>query len=84
VLVHGLGGTSAGIWRHLADDLAGEFTVVTFDLRGTGSSARPAGPYSLDDLVGDLRSVVQGLALERPALVGHSLGGSIALAYAAR
>jgi 3-oxoadipate enol-lactonase len=58
--------------------------VVTFDLRGTGGSARPAGPYSLDDFVGDLRAVVRHLALERPALVGHSFGGSIALAYAAR
>jgi len=57
---------------------------VTFDLRGTGASARSAGPYSLDDFVGDLRAVVRHLALERPALVGHSFGGSIALAYAAR
>src|SRR5207245_1083737 len=84
VLVHGLGGTSTGIWRRLAGDLAEEFTVVTFDLRGTGASARSAGPYSPDDFVGDLRAVVRHLALERPALVGHSFGGSIALAYAAR
>jgi 3-oxoadipate enol-lactonase len=84
VLVHGLGGTSAGIWRGLVGDLADEFEVVTFDLRGTGGSARPAGPYSLEDFVGDLRALVRELALERPALVGHSFGGSIALAYAAR
>jgi pimeloyl-ACP methyl ester carboxylesterase len=84
VLVHGLGGTSGGIWRHLAPDLAGDFTVVTFDLRGTGGSARTAGRYSLDDFVGDLRAVVASAGLEQPALVGHSLGGSIVLAYAAR
>ena len=84
MLIHGLGGTSAGIWRRLPDDLADEFTVVTFDLRGTGGSARPPGPYSLDDFVGDLDAVVRSLALERPALVGHSFGGSIAVAYAAR
>lgn len=84
MLVHGLGGTSAGIWGHVADELAREFDVVTYDLRGTGGSERPEGPYSLDDFVGDLRSLVNELELERPALVGHSFGGSIALAYAVR
>jgi 3-oxoadipate enol-lactonase len=83
VLVHGLGGTSAGIWGHVADELADELTVVTYDLRGTGSSGRPAGPYSLDDFVGDLRTLVEALELSSPALVGHSFGGSIVLAYAA-
>jgi 3-oxoadipate enol-lactonase len=84
VLIHGLGGTSGTIWRHLAGELEPEFTVVTYDLRGTGGSGRPTGPYSLDDFVDDLRSLVEHLGLERPALVGHSFGGSIALAYAAQ
>jgi 3-oxoadipate enol-lactonase len=84
VLVHGLGGTSAGIWGRVAAELEDEFTVVTYDLRGTGGSERAAGPYSLDDFVGDLRALVEGLELASPALVGHSFGGSIALAYAAR
>ena len=83
VLVHGLGGTAAAIWKHLAPQLGDEFTVVTYDLRGAGESACPPGPYSLDDFVGDLRSLVEQLDLERPALVGHSFGGTIALAYAA-
>jgi pimeloyl-ACP methyl ester carboxylesterase len=84
VLVHGLGGTSAAIWGRVAGELADEYTVVTYDLRGTGRSERPPGPYSLDDFVGDLRALVEALELARPALVGHSFGGSIALAYAAR
>jgi pimeloyl-ACP methyl ester carboxylesterase len=84
VLVHGLGGTSAGIWGHVADELAHGFDVVTYDLRGTGGSERAAGPYSLDDFVGDLRSLVRELELEGTALVGHSFGGSVVLAYAAR
>jgi len=84
VLVHGLGGTSAGIWGSVAGELERDFTVVTYDLRGTGASGRPPGPYSLDDFVSDLRALVEALELERPALVGHSFGGSIALAYAAR
>jgi 3-oxoadipate enol-lactonase len=82
VLVHGLGGTSTGIWGQVAPSLEADFGVVTYDLRGTGESGRPPGPYSLDDFVGDLREVVE--ELDRPALVGHSFGGSIALAYAAR
>jgi pimeloyl-ACP methyl ester carboxylesterase len=84
VLVHGLGGTSAGIWGRVAGELEDAFTVVTFDLRGTGESERAAGPYSLDDFVGDLRGLAEELDLASPALVGHSFGGSIALAYAAR
>jgi 3-oxoadipate enol-lactonase len=73
----------AGLWKHLAPTLESEFTVVTYDLRGAGESAVPPGPYSLDDFVGDLGSLVGDLGLERPVLVGHSFGGSIALAYAA-
>ena len=84
MLVHGLGGTGAGIWRRVAGELEDELTVVTYDLRGTGGSERAAGPYSLDDFVGDLRALAEELELARPALVGHSFGGSIALAYAAR
>lgn len=82
MLVHGLGGTAAGIWRQLPAELEDEFTVVTYDLRGTGGSGRPVGPYSLEDFVGDLRELIEELGLERPSLVGHSLGGTIVLAYA--
>src|SRR5207302_8090509 len=57
--------------------------VVSYDLRGTGESDRPPGPYSLDDFVSDLRGLIDELGLERPALVGHSYGGSIVLRYAA-
>ena len=82
MLVHGLGATRA-LWKHVAPALAQEYEVVSFDLRGTGESDRPAGPYSLDDFVSDLRGVIEELELERPALVGHSFGGSIVLGYAA-
>jgi 3-oxoadipate enol-lactonase len=84
VLTHGLGGTSVAIWGGVAGELEDEFTVVTYDLRGTGASERVPGPYSLDDFVGDLRALVEELELASPALVGHSFGGSITLAYAAR
>ena len=84
VLVHGLGGTGTDIWKHQIADLAREFTVVAYDLRGSGQSETTPGPYTIDLLVDDLRALVEKLALDRVALVGHSMGGSIVLAYASR
>lgn len=83
VLVHGLGGTSS-IWDPISSSLAAEFQVVAYDLRGSGGSERPAGPWSLDDFVADLDAVVEGLGLAPAAIVGHSMAGGIVLAYAAR
>jgi 3-oxoadipate enol-lactonase len=83
VLVHGLGGTLA-IWEHVTPALAEGFRVVAYDLRGSGSSERPPGPWSLDDLVADLGRVIDAHGLAPTALVGHSMAGGIALAYAAR
>ena len=57
---------------------------VAFDLRGHGSSAVPVDAYSMDDFVGDLEGVIDGLGLGRPILIGHSFGGSIALAFTDR
>ena len=84
MLVHGLGGTGAGIWKRQIADLAKEFRVVAYDLRGSGRSEVTPGPYSIDLLSEDLRSLVETLELGRVSLVGHSMGGSIALSYAAR
>ena len=84
VLVHGLGGTGAAIWKHHAQELARDFTVVVPDLRGAGASPRPAGPYSLQDFVDDLHRLVERLELVPAAVVGHSFGGSIVLEYAAQ
>jgi 3-oxoadipate enol-lactonase len=84
VLVHGLGGTGAGIWKHQIPALAAGFRVVAYDLRGSGASEVTPGPYSIDLLADDLRALVGQLGLGPVALVAHSMGGSIALAYAAR
>jgi 3-oxoadipate enol-lactonase len=83
VLVHGLGGTAA-LWDGVAPALAERFRTVRYDLRGSGRSDRPAGPYSLDDLVDDLGGLIDGLGLAPAALVGHSMSGATVLAYAAR
>jgi 3-oxoadipate enol-lactonase len=84
VLVHGLGGTGADIWKRQIDDLAAEFRVISYDLRGSGRSEVTPGPYTIELLAEDLRALVEALELGNAALVAHSMGGSIALAYAAR
>jgi 3-oxoadipate enol-lactonase len=84
VLVHGLGGTGAAIWKNHAEEFSRDFTVVVPDLRGAGLSARPPGPYSLQDFVDDLHSLVDRLGLAPASVAGHSFGGSIVLEYAAQ
>ena len=81
VFVHGL--TSSGqAWKPVTDLLAPDFTCVRVDLRGHGSSS--SGPeYSTPSLVGDVRSVVEEVGLDEHALVGHSLGVTVAAVYAA-
>jgi len=82
VLVHGLGGAGSEIWKHVMPELAQDFRVVSYDLRGSGST-EAVPPYSLAQLVDDLDALVRYLGVDSLGLVGHSLGGSIVLAYAA-
>lgn len=65
-------------WAKVVPLLAPHHTVVTYDQRGYGRSPRPDGPYSL---VEDLGSVLDAAGLERPALVGTSRGGRIAIDF---
>ncbi|MFP9060285.1 alpha/beta fold hydrolase [Natrialbaceae archaeon A-chndr2] len=77
----GLGGWSWG-WQHAA--LAGPFETVVWDLRGTGRSTAPAGPYDLETLVSDLEAVCRAAGHRHVHLVGLGLGGAIALEAAHR
>lgn len=81
VLVHGLGGSTA-LWSKVVPSLAEEFRVVAYDLRGSGRTPATGGT-TLAELVGDLRGLIDRLDLGRPLVMGHSIGGSIALAHAA-
>ncbi|QFU82190.1 alpha/beta fold hydrolase [Natronorubrum aibiense] len=72
----GLGGWSWG-WQHAA--LAGPAEVVVWDLRGTGRSDAPPGPYTLETLVADLEAVLADCNIRKAHLVGCGLGGAIAL-----
>lgn len=84
MLVHGLA-SNARIWDRVAPILARQFRVVALDQRSHGLSEAPAdGDYSFDSICADLRGVVEALGSEKPVVVGHSWGASVALEYAAR
>lgn len=82
VLVHGLG-CDQHIWRALAPRFAADHRVVTFDLMGVGHSERtqydPKRHATLEGYAQDLIDVVRSLDGPPPVVIGHSLGGTIAL-----
>jgi 3-oxoadipate enol-lactonase len=79
-----VGDAGYGVWQWAwqNDDLAGPFRTLTWDLRGTGRSDTPAGPYTVEQLAADLEAVLAASETERAHLVGGGLGGMIALTYA--
>jgi len=81
VLVHGIAGTSA-TWDDLIPRLSARHRVLAPDLLGHGESAKPDGDYSLGAYANLLRDFLEVLGHERATLVGHSLGGGIALQFA--
>jgi pimeloyl-ACP methyl ester carboxylesterase len=83
VLLHGLMGSGA-CWTVLARALESEFDVVMPDARGHGGSSAPRHGYLYDDLANDVVGLVRALALSRPLLVGHSMGGMTAAVVASR
>jgi N-formylmaleamate deformylase len=72
----------AATWEFISTDLAREHRVITLDLRGRGLSDKPADGFALSDYARDVAAVIEALGLERPALVGHSMGARIAAATA--
>jgi pimeloyl-ACP methyl ester carboxylesterase len=81
LLVHGLGGNRR-TWRHLVDALARTHTVIAPDLPGHGDSDAPAGDYSLGAHATALRDLLVSIGLTSATIIGHSLGGGIALQFA--
>jgi pimeloyl-ACP methyl ester carboxylesterase len=81
LLVHGLGG-SRHTWRHLIGILARTHTVIAPDLPGHGDSGGPGGDYSLGAHATALRDLLVSLGLPSATIIGHSLGGGIALQFA--
>jgi 3-oxoadipate enol-lactonase len=73
-------GTTRALWEAQSRALVSQgFRVVRYDARGHGSSAAPAGDYTIDRLGGDALAVLDGLGIERAHVVGLSLGGLTAM-----
>ncbi len=81
VLVHGMARSSA-TWRFVMPRLAERYTVIAPDLLGHGESEKPRGDYSLGAFASGVRDFLLALGHERATVVGHSLGGGVAMQFA--
>lgn len=82
IMLHGLGASSY-MWRHLAPVVAKDHRVITVDLKGFGRSDKPIDyGYSIEEHAALVRALIRKLALDDVTLVGHSLGGAVALLLA--
>lgn len=80
LLIHGIGGSSNN-WRALIPTLSKNYRVVAPDLLGHGQSDKPRGDYSLGAFAVWLRDFLDALGVSRVTVVGHSLGGGIAMQF---
>jgi len=83
IFLHGWCGDRA-YWKHQVDVFAPDYRVVTLDQAGHGESGKDRKHWSINGLAGDVEAVVKALGLKRVILVGHSMGGPVALAAAKR
>jgi pimeloyl-ACP methyl ester carboxylesterase len=81
VLVHGITG-SGRTWDGVIRRLAREHTVIAPDMLGHGQSAKPRGDYSLGAYASAVRDLLAALGHDRATVVGHSLGGGVAMQFA--
>jgi pimeloyl-ACP methyl ester carboxylesterase len=80
VLIHGMLNSSSH-WRSVALNLAKDHTVIAPDLIGHGDSAAPRGDYSLGAHASSIRDLLAAIGIDRASIVGHSLGGGVAMQF---
>src|SRR3954451_20627819 len=80
VLIHGMVNSSRH-WEAVALRLAADHTVIAPDLIGHGDSATPRGDYSLGAHAASIRDLLAVIEIERATIVGHSLGGGVAMQF---
>jgi len=81
LLIHGLG-SSGDDWAFQREQFAARHRLLLVDLRGSGRSAKPPGPYSIAGFADDLWCLLERLGIVRTDVLGFSLGGSVALEMA--
>ena len=81
ILIHGVG-LDLTMWARQVEDLSKHFRVIVYDMVGHGGSVHPPGPYTLSQFVEQLAELVNYLKIERCHIVGFSMGGMVASAFA--
>lgn len=81
LLIHGIG-DNAETWRGLIGPLSRDYTVIAPDLLGHGRSDKPRADYSVAAYANAMRDLLSVLGIERATIVGHSLGGGVAMQFA--
>jgi pimeloyl-ACP methyl ester carboxylesterase len=81
LLIHGIG-DSADSWLDIIPALARDYTVIAPDLLGHGQSDKPRADYSIAAYANAMRDLLAVLDVERVTVVGHSLGGGVAMQFA--
>ncbi|HVM20549.1 MAG TPA: alpha/beta fold hydrolase [Egibacteraceae bacterium] len=81
LLLHGIT-SSAATWKDVIPQLAAHYTVIAPDLLGHGQSAKPLGDYSLGAYASGVRDLLAVLDIPSVTVVGHSLGGGVAMQFA--
>jgi pimeloyl-ACP methyl ester carboxylesterase len=83
ILAHG--STDYGLnMATLAQEFTDDYDIIMYDARGHGHSDKPEGPYGVDANAADLVGLIQALGIEKPILMGHSMGASTVAAVGAR
>lgn len=82
IFLHYFGGSSVS-WTEVIEQLSTDYRCIAPDMRGFGASEAPAGNYAVSDYAADAAELIRTFEIETFALVGHSMGGKIALALAA-
>lgn len=81
VLVHSLA-MERGFWQPVGERLAADAQVLVYDCRGHGASAKPAGPYSVEQFADDLAGLLDHVGWKSALVAGASMGGCVSLAFA--
>ncbi|MEK4031447.1 alpha/beta fold hydrolase [Pseudobacillus sp. FSL P4-0506] len=81
ILIHGVG-LDHTMWEKQVEGLAGHFRVIVYDMVGHGGSEHPPAPYTLSQFVEQLAGLMNYLKIEKSHVVGFSMGGMVAQAFA--
>src|SRR5262245_14188430 len=80
LLIHGIGDNST-TWHSVHSKLAQRFTVIAPDLLGHGQSDKPRADYSVAAYANGMRDLLSVLEVDKVTVVGHSLGGGVAMQF---